>query len=104
MRVAVCNSPALRKTQVVLRAELWFPGITSSPAVVREPEGDGCDERFIRTLKEPLLWVDHVATVEALRQALLAFQERYNRERWIARPGHRSPAAVREAFAAEVAA
>ena len=37
--------------------ELAFLGIASSPAFVREPEGNGCVERFIRTLKENLLWV-----------------------------------------------
>jgi transposase InsO family protein len=41
--------------------ELRFLGIESSPAFVRAPEGNGCAERFIRTLKENLLWVrrDH---------------------------------------------
>jgi putative transposase len=37
--------------------ELAFLGIESSPAFVRAPEGNGCAERFIRTLKENLLWV-----------------------------------------------
>jgi transposase InsO family protein len=86
------------------QAELRFLGITSSPAFVREPEGNGCAERFIRTLKEQVLWVEQFATVEDLRQALLAFQERYNHEWLIGRHGHRSPAAVRAAFAPEVAA
>ena len=86
------------------QAELRFLGITSSPAFVREPEGNGCAERFIRTLKEQLLWVEHFATVEALRQALLAFRDRYNHEWLIGRHGHRTPAAVREAFVTEVAA
>jgi putative transposase len=36
--------------------ELGFLGIESSPAFVREPEGNGVAERFIRTLKEQLLW------------------------------------------------
>ena len=31
--------------------------MTSSPSFVREPEGNGVAERFIRTLKENLLWV-----------------------------------------------
>ncbi len=35
--------------------ELAFRGIASSPAFVRAPEGNGCAERFIRTLKENLL-------------------------------------------------
>jgi putative transposase len=88
----------------LFQAELRFLGITSSPAFVREPEGNGCAERFIRTLKEQVLWVEHFATVEELRLALLAFQERYNREWLIGRHGHRSPAAVRATFAPGVAA
>ena len=86
------------------QAELRFLGITSSPAFVREPEGNGCAARFIRTLKEQLLWVERFATVEELRQALLAFRDRYTREWLIGRHGHRPPAAVREAFVTEVAA
>src|SRR3712207_7744017 len=41
-------------------------------------EGNGCAERFIRTLKENLLWVRPFDSVEELRQALLAFREVYN--------------------------
>ncbi len=88
----------------LFQAELRFLGIASSPAFVRKPEGNGCAERFIRTLKEQLLWVEQFATVEDLRQALLAFRERYNREWLIGRHGHRFSAAARVAFAAEVAA
>ena len=43
--------------------------IESSPAFVRAPEGNGCAERFIRTLKESLLGVRTFGTVEELRQA-----------------------------------
>ena len=46
---------------------------------MREPEGNGVAERFIRTLKEQLLWVQTFDTVEELRLALLEFKERYNR-------------------------
>jgi len=52
--------------------ELEFLGAESSPAFVRAPEGNGCAERFIRTLKENLLWVQTFDTIEDLRQALLA--------------------------------
>jgi len=86
------------------QTELRFLGITSSPAFVREPEGNGCAERFIRTLKEQLLWIEAFDGVEALRRALLAFKDRYNREWLIERHGHQSPAAVRAAFAADAAA
>lgn len=86
------------------QAEITFLGMTSSPAFVRQPEGNGCIERFFRTLKEQLLWVQHFTTVEELRQALLAFKETYNREWLIARLGYRSPAQARAAFAVRPAA
>ena len=54
--------------------ELTFLGIESSPSFVRVPEGNGVVERFIRTLKELLLWVRIFDTVEELRQALLVFK------------------------------
>src|SRR6202048_2524115 len=58
--------------------EFAFLGIESSPAFVRAPEGNGCAERFIRTLKENLLWVRTFDTIEDLRQALLAFRDTYD--------------------------
>lgn len=38
------------------QAEIAFLGMQSSPSFVRQPECNGCVERFIRTLKEQLLW------------------------------------------------
>ena len=75
--------------------ELAFLGIDSSPAFVRAPEGNGCAERFIRTLKENLLWIRPFDTVEELRQAVLAFKERYNQTWIVERLGYRTPAQVR---------
>jgi putative transposase len=77
------------------QAEVHFLGIESSPAFVREPEGNGCAERFIRVLKENLLWVQHFATVEELRLALIAFKQTYNQTWIIERHGYRTPAEVR---------
>jgi putative transposase len=76
--------------------ELAFLGIESSPAFVRAPEGNGCAERFIRTLKENLLWVRTFETVEELRQALLAFRETYNTTWLVERHGFLSPAEYRK--------
>lgn len=110
LAAAVAHGLALRHDHgsVYLSAdfqqEVAFLGMTSSPAFVRQPEGNGCIERFFRTLKEQLLWVRHFSTIEALRQALLAFKETYNREWLIARLGYRSPAQVRQAFALTAAA
>ncbi len=77
------------------QAEIAFLGIESSPAFVREPEGNGSAERFVRTLKENLLWVQPFATVEELRLALLDFRRRYNATWIVERHGYRTPAQVR---------
>jgi putative transposase len=76
--------------------EIRLLGIESSPAFVRAPEGNGCAERFIRTLKENLLWVHTFETIEELRQALLAFRDTYNTTWLIERHGFISPAAFRQ--------
>lgn len=81
-------------------------GITSSPAFVRQPEGNGVAERAIRTLKEQLLWVRHFATVEDLRQALAAFAAEYNASWLRERHGHKTPDQIRgeqKALATEAA-
>ena len=62
---------------------------------VREPEGNGVAERFIRTLKENQLWVRSFATIEALRLALLAFKRTYNEQWMLEKYDYRSPAQVR---------
>ena len=77
------------------QTEIRFRGIMSSPACVREPEGNGCAERFIRVLKENLLWVRRFDTVEELRLALIAFRQTYNQSWIIERHGYRTPAQVR---------
>ena len=84
--------------------EIRFLGIVSSPAFVRQPEGNGCVERFIRTLKEQLLWLRSYRNLEELRQALLAFQEQYNEHWLIERNGSRSPRKARQDFLAMGAA
>ena len=80
----------------VFQSELTFLGTESSPAFVRAPEGNGCAERFIRTLKENLLWVQTFDTVEQLRQALLKFRQTYNSTWLIQRHGFRTPDAIRQ--------
>ncbi len=75
--------------------EITFLGIESSPAFVHAPEGNGCAERFIRTL-ENLLWVTTFETIEQLRQALLAFRETDNTKWLIERHGFMTPSAFRQ--------
>lgn len=76
--------------------EFAFLGIESPSAFVRAPEGNGCVERFIRTLEKNLLWVRHFETIEQLRQALLAFRKTYTATSLYERHGFISPADFRE--------
>ena len=77
------------------QGELNFLGIEPSPSFVREPQGNGCAERFIRLLKENLLWVRTFATIEELRLALIDFKHVYN-EQWILqRHEYKTPTQVR---------
>ena len=77
------------------QSEIAFLGIEASPSFVRQPEGNGVAERFIRTLKENFLWVRHFETIEELRLALLEFAAWYNTHWLVARHGHRTPAQIR---------
>lgn len=76
----------------LFQSELAFLGIASSPAFVREPEGNGCAERFIRTLKEQLLWLRRFATVAELQAALDNFRHLYNTRWRLEKHGYLSPA------------
>jgi len=86
------------------QSEIAFLGITSSPAFVREPEGNGCVERFFRTLKEQLLWVRDFTTLEELAEALEQFRQRYNDHWLVERLSFKSPRQARQRLLALEAA
>jgi transposase InsO family protein len=77
------------------QGEIRFFGIEGSPSLVREPEGNGVAERFIRTLKENFLWVHTFDTIEDLRRALRDFVAHYNATWLVARHGYRTPNQIR---------
>jgi putative transposase len=78
--------------------EIRFLGMESSPAFVRQPEGNGCIERFFRTLKEQLLWVQRFRHLEELHSALNDFRRRYNHHWILQRLNYRTPAQARRDF------
>jgi len=87
------------------QTEISFLGIKSSPSFVRSPEGNGISERFIRTLKEQLLWIRRFKNIEELNAALQEFKNRYNEQWLVQRHNHRSPIQIRnELLAAKAAA
>ena len=80
------------------QAEIRFAGIEPSPAFVRQPEGNGCIERFFRTLKEQLLWIRHFRDIDQLRASLIDFRDRYNHHWILQRLNYRTPVQARKDF------
>lgn len=80
---------------------LGWLGIADSPAYVGEPPCNGCAERFIRTLKEQVIWTRRWQTIDELQAAIAAFVQLYNHEWLIERHGHQTP---REAYLAAMGA
>lgn len=83
------------------QTEIKFLGIEPSPAFVRQPEGNGCIERFFRTLKEQLLWLRNFRDLEELQAALCEFRERYNHHWILHRLNFRTPVQARCDFQVE---
>ena len=83
------------------QAEIRFLGIEPSPAFVRHPEGNGCIERFFRTLKEQLLWIRRFRDLAELCAALIEFRDRYNHQWILQRLNYRTPAQTRQDFRVE---
>ena len=79
-----------------------FLGIEPSPAFVRQPEGNGCSERFFRTLKEQLLWVRRFHNLGELQEALVEFRHRYNHHWILGRLNYRTPVQARQDFQLEL--
>jgi transposase InsO family protein len=86
------------------QSEIQFLGIGSSPAFVRQPEGNGCIERFFRTLKEQLLWVRRFRDLKELSAALMEFRNRYNHHWILERLNYRTPVQARLDFQLELEA
>jgi putative transposase len=74
MGLAICHDHGSATMSDDFQQELAFLGMSSSPSSVREPEGIGVAKRFVRTLKENLLWVRAFATVAELVEALREFK------------------------------
>src|ERR1700739_5004647 len=103
---SVCNG---RWIFALVRDSIWlqlhvrrFPGRNRMPgdrslALLRaRARGQRGGERFIRTLKESLLWARPSDTIEELRTVLVEFANRYNETWLVARHGHRIPTQLRD--------
>jgi transposase InsO family protein len=75
--------------------QLKFFGMAPSFAFVREPETNGVAERFIRTLKEQIVFGRIYQDIEEVRTAVRAYFDRYNQHWLLEKNGYRSPAETR---------
>jgi putative transposase len=92
--------PPPRQPEFISRgyqAELDFLGLSSRPADVQEPEGDGVVERFIRTIKEAAAVGRRLATVSEL-EAIHALKGRYNKTELVQTHRHVIPTTARAAL------
>jgi len=74
---------------------LTFFCMAPSFAFVRQPETNGVAERFIRTLKEQVVFGRIYQDIEEVRTAVRAYFERYNEHWLLDKNGYRSPAQTR---------
>ena len=73
--------------------EAW--GLVHTFAPVGRPTGNAVAERVIRTMKEEVVWLRDWNTADELRDALLAWQHRYNTARPHQALGWKTPAEYR---------
>src|SRR5215210_6875444 len=83
--------------------QIAFLGMTPSFAFVRQPETNGVAERFIRTLKEQVVWGRIFRNAEEVRAAVRAFVARYNEHWLLEKNASRSPAQTRREWFAALA-
>jgi putative transposase len=84
--------------------QLRFWGVAPSFAFVAEPETNGVAERFIRTLKEQVIYGRLFRNLDEVRAAVAAFVRRYNAEWLVEKLGFQSPQQARVGFEVRVAA
>jgi transposase InsO family protein len=75
-------------------------GMAPSFAFVRQPETNGVAERFIRTLKEQIVFGRIYRDTEEVRAAVRAYFKCYNRHWLLEKNGYRSPAETRRTWMA----
>lgn len=82
--------------------EMAYLGLEMSKSFVREPQCNGCIERFNRTIEEEVFSIESFDTTEEAERAIKLFVEDYNNQWMIHRLGLRSPLEYRVEFEAEL--
>ncbi len=83
--------------------QIRFWGLAASYAFIEQPQTNGVAERFLKTLKEQIIYGRIYRTVAELREAVEAFVDLYN-EQWLPeKNGFLNPSVTREAWCARQA-
>ena len=94
-KLALRHDPGSQFISDACQKELKFLGIRPTPSFVAEPQCNGVAERFIRTLKEQLLWLKSFTSVAQLNEELNAFKARYNTTWLVAKHQYLTPSEAR---------
>jgi len=70
----------------------------------REPEYNGCIERFFRTLKQECVWLNNFQSFEVAESVVINWINSYNNERLHSALGYKSPVLWRKQFYSPLAA
>jgi hypothetical protein len=80
---------------------LQYRGINPSFAFIEQPQTNGVAERFIRTLKEQLMYGLVFQNLEEMMEAVRRFVNAYNREWPVEKTGYQSPWQARAQWLAQ---
>jgi len=81
--------------------QLKYWGISPSFAFIEQPQTNGVAERFIRTLKEQVIYGRVFQNLQEVRQAVRHFVDTYNREWLVEKNGFKSPWQARAQWLAQ---
>jgi transposase InsO family protein len=81
--------------------QLKFWGISPSFAFIEQPQTNGVAERFIKTLKEQVIYGRVFRNLEEVREAVRRFVDQYNHEWLVEKNGFLSPWQARDQWLAQ---
>jgi transposase InsO family protein len=81
--------------------QLKYWGINPSFAIIEQPQTNGVAERFIRTLKEQVVYGRVFQNLQEVREAVRRFVNAYNREWPVEKTGYQSPWQARAQWLAQ---